>query len=106
MAEEKIDDDEVSSIFDEEDNDDLDSVVFNEITTSISETPTTQLTLADMINKTLTTIPTKSDNVKKVSTNQQWIVEKPLVEEIKVPIEKKRVTTHHHQFNRSLINRH
>ena len=93
---EKVDEDEVSSIFDEEDNDDLDSVVFNEITSSMSDTPATQLTLADMINKTLTTIPPTNDQGKKVSNNNQWIVEKSVemktIEEKKTPIEKKRIT--------------
>lgn len=92
IAEEKIDDDEVSSIFDEDDNDDIDSVVFNEITPTIPEPPTAPLTLADMINKTLTTIPPKSsDAVKKVSTTTQWVLDKP-VEEMKASIEKKRIT--------------
>lgn len=53
-------DDEVSSIFDEEENDEVDSVIFNETNTSISETTSTNLTLADMISKTLTTIPNQS----------------------------------------------
>jgi hypothetical protein len=64
---EKVDDDEVSSIFDEEEeNDEIDSVIFNDINSSTSETPPTKLTLADMISKTLTTIPTAStDNLNK-----------------------------------------
>jgi hypothetical protein len=75
----KIDDDEISSIFDEdedeeeEDNDEVDSVIFNEINSS-SEIPKTKLTLADMINKTLTTIPALSlDNLNKINNN--WYVE-------------------------------
>ena len=64
---EKTDDDEISSIFDEEENDEIDSVIFNEINSSTSETPGTKLTLADMINKTLTTMPTTSiDNLNKI----------------------------------------
>ncbi|CAF1243477.1 unnamed protein product [Adineta steineri] len=71
---EKIDVDEISSIFDEDDNDDVDSVIFNELTSSRSETPSTKLTLADMISKSLTTIPTRTvDNGNK---NKNWYVEK------------------------------
>ena len=92
MSEEKIDEDEVSSIFDEEENDDLDSVVFNDINSSIAETPATPLTLADMINKSLTTIPPAKENGKKVTPNPPWLMEKPLVEEHKAPMEKKRLT--------------
>lgn len=68
---EKInDDDEISSIFDEEE---VDSVIFNDID-STSEIPREKLTLADMINKTLTTIPATSvDNLNKLPNN--WYVE-------------------------------
>jgi hypothetical protein len=73
ITNEKIDDDEISSIFDEEDNDEVDSVIFNEINSS-SEPPTKKLTLADMITKTLTTIPPSSlDNSNKINNN--WYVE-------------------------------
>jgi hypothetical protein len=74
---EKPDEDEISSIFDEEDNDDeIDSVIFNEINSTSSETPTTKLTLADMINKTLTTIPAISmDNLHKISQKNNWYIE-------------------------------
>jgi hypothetical protein len=74
---EKIDDDEISSIFDEEDNDDqVDSVIFNEINSTSSETPITKLTLADMINKTLTTIPAISmDNLNKIGQKNSWYIE-------------------------------
>lgn len=82
ITNEKIDDDdEVSSIFDEEENEEADSVIFNEINSSTSETPSTKLTLADMINKTLTTIPPSSssssadDHKNKVNTNNNWFVE-------------------------------
>jgi hypothetical protein len=69
-SDEKTDDDEVSSIFDEEENDEIDSVIFNDINSSTSETPGTKLTLADMINKTLTTMPTTStDNLNKIKDN-------------------------------------
>ena len=68
----------ISSIFDEEeeeDNDDVDSVIFNEINppTNISST---KLTLADMINKSLTTIPALSlDNLNKINNNNNWHVD-------------------------------
>jgi len=72
----KIDDDEISSIFDEdedEEDDEVDSVIFNEINSS-SDISKTKLTLADMINKTLTTIPASSlDNLNKINNN--WYVE-------------------------------
>lgn len=72
----KIDDDEISSIFDEEDNDEVDSVIFNEINSTSSETVKTKLTLADMINKTLTTIPaTSMDNLNKISQKNRWYIE-------------------------------
>jgi hypothetical protein len=70
---EKINDDEISSIFDEEDNDEVESVIFNQINSS-TNIPTPELTLADMINKTLTTIPSSSvDNLNKINNN--WYVE-------------------------------
>lgn len=72
---EKIDDDEVSSIFDEEegDHEEIDSDIFNEID-SLPGIPKTKLTLADMINKTLTTIPASSvDCLNKLPNN--WYVE-------------------------------
>ncbi|CAF2809621.1 unnamed protein product [Rotaria sp. Silwood2] len=79
ITNEKIDvddDDEISSIFDEEENDEVDSVIFNEMNSSASETPTTKLTLADMINKTLTTIPTSScENLNKLNKNNNWFIE-------------------------------
>lgn len=83
MPTEKIDADEISSIFDEEDEDDeIDSVIFNELSPSDSQAPATKLTLADMINKTLTTIPgTKVDQLKNITTNHKWFMNKP--EEIK-----------------------
>ncbi|CAF0793274.1 unnamed protein product [Rotaria sp. Silwood1] len=70
------DDDEISSIFDEEENDEVDSVIFNDMNSSASETPSTKLTLADMINKTLTTIPTTScENLNKLNKNNNWFIE-------------------------------
>jgi hypothetical protein len=75
ITNEKLDADEISSIFDEDDNDEVDSVIFNEINSSTPEIPSTNLTLADMINKSLTTIPTPiSDNLNK---NKAWYIEKP-----------------------------
>ena len=69
------DDDEISSIFDEEDHDEADSVIFNEINSTSIETSKEKLTLADMINKSLTTIPAMSmDNLNKMNN---WYVEQP-----------------------------
>jgi hypothetical protein len=66
------DDDDISSIFDEEEEQEEEEVGFNEINSS---TPSTKLTLADMINKTLTTIPTSStDKLNQVNNN--WYVDK------------------------------
>ncbi|CAF2163707.1 unnamed protein product [Rotaria magnacalcarata] len=70
------DDDEISSIFDEDENDEIDSVVFNEMNSSANENPSTNLTLADMINKTLTTIPTTSvDNLNNLNKTNNWFTE-------------------------------
>ncbi|CAF0810697.1 unnamed protein product [Rotaria sordida] len=70
------DGDEISSIFDEDENDEIDSVIFNEMNSSTSETRSTKLTLADMINKTLTTIPTSScENLNKLNNNNNWFIE-------------------------------
>ena len=91
MPTEKIDADEISSIFDEEEDDDhdeIDSVIFNELSPADSQAPATKLTLADMINKTLTTIPgTKVDQLKNITTNHKWFMNKP--EEIRTakPVE-------------------
>lgn len=70
------DDDEISSIFDEEDTDLVDSMIFDRINSTSSENPRTKLTLADMINKTLTTIPALSmDNLNKIVSNNSWHIE-------------------------------
>jgi hypothetical protein len=70
------DDDEISSIFDEDENDEIDSVIFNEMNSSANENPPTNLTLADMINKTLTTIPTTSvDNLNNLNKTNNWFTE-------------------------------
>jgi hypothetical protein len=70
---EKINEDEISSIFDEEDNDEVDSAIFNELNSTSSETARTKLTLADMINKTLTTIPAISlDNLHQIPRTNSW----------------------------------
>ena len=70
QIENNSDDDEISSIFDEDDDedDDIDSVILNDTNASVSETPPTKLTLADMINKTLTTISSTSPE----TTNSTW----------------------------------
>lgn len=81
VGEAKVDDDEISSIFDEDENDEIESVVFNEIPPTINERPSTPLTLADMITKTLTTIPTVPTNE---TNSKPWFPDKP-VEEIKAP---------------------
>lgn len=70
------DDDEISSIFDEEDTDLVDSMIFDRINSTSSEVLTTKLTLADMINKTLTTMPALSmDNLNKITPNNSWHIE-------------------------------
>ncbi|CAF3069312.1 unnamed protein product [Rotaria socialis] len=70
------DDDEISSIFDEDENGEMDNVIFNEMNSSANENPSTNLTLADMINKTLTTIPTTSvDNLNNLNKTNNWFTE-------------------------------
>ena len=72
----KLDADEVSSIFDDDDHDGMDSLIYDRINSTSSEGPRTKLTLADMINKTLTTIPAISvDNLNKITANNSWYIE-------------------------------
>ena len=53
-------------------------LIFNEINSSTSEITPTKLTLADMINKTLTTIPPKSptESFNKINKGDNWSIEK------------------------------
>ena len=96
---EKIDADEISSIYDDDEDDDgdeSDSVVFNELPSPVSHPPATKLTLADMINKTLTTIPTpKVDQLKNITSNHKWFMNKQ--EEIKTakPVEARSTVKKH-----------
>ena len=71
---EKVDDDEISSIFDEDEHEEIESVVFNEIPSTIPERPSTPLTLADMISKTLTTIPPATSETNNAPP--PWFIEK------------------------------
>jgi len=65
-------DDEISSIFDD---DEIDKVMLNGIN-STNEPTQTNLTLADMISKSLTTIPSSSvDNLNKISQTNHWFVQ-------------------------------
>lgn len=73
----KLDVDEISSIFDDDDHDGMDSMMFDRMNSTSSEIPSrTKLTLADMINKTLTTIPAISvDNLNQITANNSWYIE-------------------------------
>lgn len=72
----KLDDDEVSSVFDDDDHDGVDSLIYDRMNSTSSEAPRTKLTLADMINKTLTTMPAISvDNLNKITANNSWYIE-------------------------------
>ena len=67
---------EISSIFDEEEKDEVDSVIFNGISSSTPDIVLTKLTLADMINQTLTTIPTSStESSNQVNENRSWYID-------------------------------